>query len=108
MYISLATRQAYSEIDAFLRVLDDSTVNKIPLKLREFFEREKDKNYIKEISADIPISEQNLKKETLAIIALLNLKYWCEDEEEKARLKKIYEENEKKYQSDLRNQYSSK
>ena len=108
MYISLATRQAYSEIVTFLRILDDSTVNKIPLKLKEFFEREKDKNYIKEIHTDIPISEQNLKKETLAIIALLNLKYWCDDEEEKTRLKKIYAENEKKYQSDLKNKYFSK
>ncbi|MGE5472609.1 MAG: hypothetical protein ACM3UU_00100 [Ignavibacteriales bacterium] len=99
MYIPLATRQAYSEIDAFLKILDDYTVNKIPPKLREFFEREKDKNYVKEISTDIPISEQNLKKETLAIIALLNLKYWCDDEEEKVRLKKIYAENEKTYQS---------
>lgn len=107
MHIPLATRQTYSEIDAFLRILDDSTVNKIPLKLREFFQREKDKNYIKEIKTDIPISEQNLKEETLAIIALLNLKYWCDDEQEKTRLKKVYEENEKKYQSGLKNKHSS-
>ena len=34
----------------------------------------------------MPIAKQLLKTETLSIIALLNLQYWCEDEREKARL----------------------
>ena len=74
MYISNSTRQAYAEIDSFLKCISDSERNKIPHKLQEFFSREKDQNYTKEISKGIPISEQNLKKETLNIIAMLNLK----------------------------------
>ena len=37
-------------------------------------------------------------EETLAIIAMLNLKYWCEDKNERERLKQIYRNNEKEYQ----------
>ena len=37
---------------------------------------------------------------------MLNLQYWCEDEEEKQRLKKIYSDNEIKHQQKLREMYN--
>lgn len=98
MGVPISTRQAYSEIDEFLSLLQEEQIKKIPLKLREFFKKEKDKEYKKQIDSEIPIKDQNLKSETLAIIAMLNLQYWCEDEQEKERLKKVYEQNEKTYQ----------
>jgi len=101
MGVSLTTRQAYSEIDEFLGLLTEEQREKIPRKLREFFREEKDNNYIKGIRTDIPVKEQNFKEETLAIIALLNLQYWCQDEDEKQRLKSIYANNEKVYQEML-------
>ena len=45
-------------------------------------------------------------EETLALIAMLNLQYWCKDENEKERLKSIYAENERKYQNELREKYN--
>lgn len=101
MGVSVRTRQAYSEIDEFLGLLSDEQRNKIPQKLREFFRKEKDENYIKGISPTEPIKNQKLKEETLGIIALLNLQYWCEDENEKQRLKEVYAKNEKIYQEML-------
>lgn len=98
MGVPISTRQAYSEIDEFLSLLQEEQIKKIPLKLREFFKKEKDKEYKKQIDSEIPIKDQNLKSETLAIIAMLNLQYWCEDEQEKERLKKVYAQNEKTYQ----------
>ncbi len=104
--LSVNTRQAYTEIDNFIELLDDYNKNKVPKKLREFFKEEKDNNYTKFIDVNIPIKDQNLKEETLALIALLNLQYWCEDEEEKKRLKTIYANNEKKYQDMLYEKYN--
>lgn len=106
MDIPLTIRQAYTELDSFLELLDNYNRNKIPKKLRDFFKREKDKNYIKNINPNQPIKEQNLKKETLALIAMLNLQYWCEDENEKKRLIKIYAQNEEKYQAELKQIYN--
>lgn len=106
MSISLNTKQAYSEVDEFIELLDDIHKNEIPKKIRDFFREEKDTSYVKNINPKIHIGKQNLKDETLAIIALLNLEYWCKDEEEKERLKKIYFENEQKYQEDLRKKYN--
>lgn len=106
MSVSIKTRQAYSEIDEFLGLLSEEQRNEIPKKLRDFFKEEKDIEYIKNIDKDIPIKDQNLKEETLAIIALLNLQYWCKDEEEKKRLKAIYAQNEKEYQDMLYEKYN--
>ena len=106
MGISIKTRQAYSEIDEFIGLLTDVQKEKIPVKLRELFKKEKDPNYIKCIDPNEPIKNQNLKEETLALIALLNLKYWCEDEQEKERLRNVYSQNEKIYQEVLREKYN--
>ena len=106
MSISVNTRQAYSEVDEFIELLSENEKNEIPKKLREFFKEEKDLDYKKNINASIPIKDQNLKEETLAIIALLNLQYWCKDEAEKNRLKSIYMANEEKYQVELREKYN--
>ncbi len=100
------TKQAYAEIDAFIEILPDDIKRKIPKNMKEFFKNQKDKNYKKEIDINIPIEDQNLKEETLALIALLYIKYICEDEEEKRNLKNIYAENERKYREEIRDKYS--
>ena len=105
MYISQNTRKAYTEVDNFIELLDEYHKSKIPKKLREFFKNEKEKKYIKNIYRNIPIKEQNLLKETLSLIAFLNLQYWCDDEEERKRLRKIYTENEKTSMKQMRLKY---
>lgn len=106
MNVSINTRQAYSEIDEFLDLLSPEKRNKIPQKLQQLFKDEKDKNYIKGINPNVPIKNQELKEETLSIIALLNLQYWCDNATEKERLEKIYADNEKKYQDMLQEKYN--
>ena len=44
--MNIETRQAYSEVNKFLELIGEEMSNKIPVKLRKFFEREMDKNYI--------------------------------------------------------------
>ena len=101
MGVSINTRKAYSEIDEFLGLLSEEQRNKIPKKLREFFKEEKDQEYKKGINPNIAIKNQDLKEETLGIIALLNLQSWGEDENEKQRLKEVYAKNEQIYQEML-------
>lgn len=100
------TKQAYSEIDAFIEILPEDKKRKIPKNMKEFFKEQKDKGYKKEIDINIPVEEQNLKEETLALIALLYIKYICENEEEKRDLEEIYAENERKHREKIKNKYS--
>ena len=103
--MNIETRQAYSEVNKFLELIGEEMSNKVPFKLRKFFEREMDKNYIPTINTNIPIKEQNLKRKTIAIIAGLNLQYWCK-EDRKQELLEIYSNNEKKYQEELHKKYN--
>lgn len=104
--MNIETRQAYSEVNMFLELIGEEMSNQIPLKLRKFFKREMDKNYIPTIDTKIPIKEQRLKRKTIAIIAGLNLQYWCQDEKRKKELLEVYSNNEKKYQEELREKYN--
>ena len=103
--MNIETRQAYSEVNKFLELIGEEMANKIPLKLRNFFKREMDKNYNPIINTQKPIKEQNLKRKTIAIIAGLNLQYWCK-EDNKQQLLEIYSNNEKKYQEQQYEKYN--
>lgn len=97
--ISNETKKAYSEVTCFLNLLNENDKAKIPIDLIEFFQKSMDKSYFMKINPYLDIKDQNLMQETLAIIAMLNLKYWCDDEYEKRELIRKYKENDKKYDS---------
>lgn len=85
---------AYSEVDEILNNLEDEYVEKIPMKIRQFFKETKNKEYKPIIRTDVPLEEQNLKRETIILLAILNLNYWCESEEEKQELLNSFSKNE--------------
>lgn len=89
---------AYAEVDAILNVLEDEYAEKIPEKVKKFFAEEKIKDYEPVIDVNVPLTEQNLKRETMVLLAILNLNYWCESENEKQEFlnELAQNENEKK------------
>ncbi len=101
-----STMEAYAEVDKVLSLMDYKYIAEIPEELRKMFKEKKDSSYNKEITADKPLKEQNLSKETLSILAVLNYNYWCKDENRKNELIELYSENEKKYQEELREKYN--
>ena len=40
-------------------------------------------DYKPTIDVNTPLIQQNLKRETIVLLAILNINYWCENEEEK-------------------------
>ena len=91
----------YAELSEILKMMEPEEVNKIPKKLLEVIEKEKSNTYIPNYDSKIELNSQNIKKETLAMLALLYINYWCEDENEKKEYLKLIEENEQKYQVKL-------
>ena len=104
--MNIETRQAYSEVNAFLQLIDSNMSNKIPKKLKNFFKREMDKKYQPVLKKNIPLKEQNLRRKTIAIISSLYLQYWCTDMSKKEELLKTYKNDEIKYQEQLREKYN--
>ena len=97
---------AYAEVDKILSMMENKYVEKVPYKLRELFKDKKQKEYEPDIKIDISLDKQNLQKKTLAILAVLNLNYWCEDEKKKQELIEIYTENERIQEKELREKYN--
>lgn len=97
---------AYAEVYEILSFMEQKYIDKIPLKLMELFREEKIKDYKSNIEPTIPLYEQNLQKKTLVILAMLNLNYWCEDENEKKELIKLYAQNDKRKEEELREKYN--
>lgn len=104
--MNIETRQTYSEVNAFLQLIDSNMSNKIPKKLKNFFKREMDKKYQPVLKKNIPLKKQNLRRKTIAIISSLYLQYWCTDMSKKEELLKTYKNNEIKYQEQLREKYN--
>lgn len=103
--MNVETKEVYSEVYQVLNLLGTEYINKLPNSLFNMLKEKRDINYTPQYAEDIPLDEQNIKKETLAIIALLHLNYWCENEEEKAELKQLLSNNEIRYQQEIRDKY---
>ncbi len=98
--------KAYAEVDVILSLMENTYVEKIPKSMIELFKKEKLQGYKPNINPKIPLDEQNLQKKTYAILAMLNLNYWCENEKEKQKLLALYSENDKKREAELRKKYN--
>ena len=98
--------KAYSEVDKILSFMEIRYVEKVPKKMRDMFKNEKLQGYEPNIDKNIPLEEQKLERKTIAILAMLNLNYWCENEEEKKELIRAYSNNDKKRNEEIRQKYN--
>lgn len=96
---------AYAEIDEILNLLEDDYRERVPKKVRDFFKEEKMKDYHPEIDIEKPLIEQNLKRETMVLLAILNLNYWCENEDEKKSFLDELDKNEEE-KNELEEKYN--
>lgn len=97
----------YSEIYDILNLLGSEYIDKIPYKFYQHIEKSRDPEYKSDfILDDGMIDENKIAKETVALFTILNLKYFIEDENEKEIILKQLDENDIKYQEELKARYS--
>lgn len=104
--ITLEDIQAYAEVDYIINHMNEKYREKVPLKMRTFFHDLRDPNHEININPYVPLQKQGLQRFTLEIIALLHLKYWCEDEERKKELYGLMLRNQEKLEEQMREKYS--
>ena len=73
------TQEIYSEVYSILNLLGDYFINKLPTSLYEMIKKEKSSTYNPQYSKKIDLNEQNIKRESLSMIAIFHLNYWCND-----------------------------
>lgn len=103
--VSVAYSEAAVEVLDILEHTKKEDVNKIPKKFIEFLENNKSKTYISNLDHTKTIKEMNLKPKTQALLGLIYLKYWA-NEEEKIEFRKKAQVNESNYQKELNEKYN--
>lgn len=88
-------RKSYSEVYEIINLMDIEYLDKIPDKVKELIKNERDKDFKTKIEIDIPLEKQGLQRDTLTILTILYLNYWCESEQEKKELIELFNEVDK-------------
>ena len=104
--MNVKTKEIYSELYGVLILLGDEYINKLPNDLINLIIEKRDISYNPQYVDDMPLNKQNIKKETISLIALLHLNYWCEGVEEKNQIEYLLKKNEEEYQNKLRAKYN--
>lgn len=100
------TAIAYAEVDAILNMMESKYAEKIPRKLRDMFKEERLNDYEPKINSIESLDNQNLQRETLIILSIIYVNYWCENEEKRKNLIQKFAENEKKQEIEAREKYN--
>ena len=86
--------EATSEVLEIIKYLDDDEIAKIPLDFIQKLNQKKSDTYIPNIDFTKPLEENNLRRETLAILGIIYKDYLATDEE-RIEFEAILDENSK-------------
>lgn len=104
--VSVKYSEAAVEVLDILKYTREEDVKKIPKKFMEFLEANKSKTYLPNLDHTKEIKDMELKPETEAILGIIYMKYWAE-EQEKIKFEEKIKKNEKIYQEELNKKYNS-
>ncbi len=104
--MDIKTKEIYSEVYGILNMLGNNYIMKLPSSLYKMIEEEKSNEYNPKYDSKIALEEQNIRRESISMIALFHLNYWCSSNKEKENLRTIFKDNETKYQTELRQKYN--
>ena len=100
-------KRANSEILEIIKYLPLKEQKMIPQEKIDFYERNKDQSYSFKYDPQKSLNEQNVLRETKALIVALFRDVFA-NEKQKEKLEIILAQNEQKYQEELRKKYSEK
>lgn len=98
--------QTLTEVSCILKNMPNEDIKKLPKKLIESIEQNKDKNYDFKIDETLPMEKQKMKRETIVYMTMLYYNYWCKTQEEKDNLKEKLKLNEKNHEQFMAEKYS--
>lgn len=103
---NLHMKNIFSEITEIFRYIDFETLNKIPRDIKQKIYNNANPKHDFRYDVNKAIKEQDIMEDTKDLIAIIFLRFCC-NEEEKAMLLNECVENEKKFLEIQRNQYNN-
>lgn len=94
------------QINEILKYMAPNLKARIPKKIISYFENNKSKDFNWKINETVPLEQQELLPTTKEILTVLYKDYLCDDEE-RVKLEKTLNDNEIKYQEELRKRYNA-
>jgi hypothetical protein len=93
-----------TQVDNILQYLPLKSFNKIPDKIIEKIEENKDNEYFFEYDFEKSLLDQNIFEETKDFLSAIYLNYICEDDK-KTEILKVCKQNDEKYEQELVEKY---
>lgn len=94
------------EVDVILNHLKKTDYSKIPKKLIDLISQNKDSNYVWNYDETKELKDQNVNRDTLAILSYINMQYLLNAEQKKF-VQKIHNKNQQKLDIQKRERYNS-
>lgn len=89
------------EVDEILNYLSEEDLKHIPEDIRDAIKENKDKEYTWEYDETKALKDQDVSRDTIAILSYLNMEYLLNDEQKRI-MEEIHELNEKKQEQEKR------
>lgn len=102
---SIKYAKAMKEVTEYLKGIRKEDLDKIPEDIINFLHENQAKDYECKFDYTVPLKDMEIMEETKGIILYLCYNYWCENEKEKQELSKKLNENEVKFQEQLKKQF---
>lgn len=102
--VNVEFSESITEVLDILNHMDKTYTDKIPEKFKNFLEENKSKSYTSNLDHSKKIKEMNIKEKTKDLLATIYMNYWSTPEQ-KSNYVKILNENEQKYQKEIRQKY---
>lgn len=103
--VSVEYSEAITETLDILKHTRKEDVDKISSRFIEFLNTNASKTYKSELDHTKKIKDMQLKSKTKAILAIIYIKFWCNDEE-KEEFKRKLKENETQHENELRKKHN--
>lgn len=78
--MTLEYQRSLTELNSILNYMNVEYIKKLPTKFIDFITKNMDKDYIPNIDKNVPINQQELKKDTKILLSLIYRNYWCDSE----------------------------
>lgn len=99
-------RKRLVEVDEILNYLDEEEYEKIPKDVIQAIKDNKDNEYTWKYDETKELKDQDVSKDTIAILSYLNMEYLLNEEQRKV-MEQIHQMNEDKLEKEKREKYKS-
>lgn len=94
------------EIDVILSYLNEEELEKIPEDVRRYIKENKSTDYIWEYDENKSLADQDISRETMALLSYLNMRYLLNEQQRKV-MEQIHKYNESKLEDTKKEKYKT-